>query len=50
MSLAGATNRQHLRSAWLFLAPMLVVLLLVAAWPLGRTFFYSITNCFANSK
>lgn len=44
MSLAGATNRQHLRSAWLFLAPMLVVLLLVAAWPLGRTFFYSITN------
>jgi len=44
MSQAGASNRHHVRSAWLFLTPMLIVLALVAAWPLGRTFFYSITN------
>ena len=44
MSLAAITNRRHLRSAWLFLAPMLIVLVLVAAWPLARTFAYSVTN------
>ncbi len=32
------------RSAWLFLTPMLVVLALVAAWPLLRTLFFSFTN------
>ncbi len=32
------------RAAWLFLAPMLAVLLVVAAWPLARTFYYSLTN------
>jgi trehalose/maltose transport system permease protein len=36
--------RQRVRSAWLFLAPMLAVLLLVAAWPLLRTIFFSLTN------
>lgn len=41
MSGAGLTSR---RSIWLFLAPMLLVLLLVAAWPLARTFYYSVTN------
>ena len=44
MSLAGPVHRQYRRSAWVFLAPMLAVLLLVAAWPLARTFFYSVTN------
>ena len=34
----------HRRSAWLFLAPMLLVLALVAAWPLLRTLLYSFTN------
>lgn len=37
-------SRQRVRSAWLFLAPMLIVLLLVAAWPLFRTIFFSFTN------
>jgi trehalose/maltose transport system permease protein len=32
------------RAAWLFLAPVLAVLALVAAWPLYRTVFYSLTN------
>ena len=35
---------QRVRAAWLFLAPMIVVLLLVAAWPLLRTVFFSLTN------
>ena len=37
-------RRERVRSAWLFLAPMLVVLALVAAWPLARTIFLSLTN------
>ncbi|MCL4764756.1 MAG: sugar ABC transporter permease [Hyphomicrobiaceae bacterium] len=32
------------RAAWLFLAPMLVVLVVVAAWPLVRTIYFSLTN------
>jgi trehalose/maltose transport system permease protein len=32
------------RSAWLLLAPTLLVLLLVAAWPLGRTLWLSLTD------
>jgi trehalose/maltose transport system permease protein len=34
---------QRVRFAWLFLAPMLVALLLVAGWPLLRTIFFSFT-------
>lgn len=37
-------TRQRIRSAWLFLTPMLVVLLFVAAWPLGRTIYFSFTD------
>ncbi len=37
-------NRQRVRSAWLFLAPMLVVLTLVAVWPLTRTIWLSFTD------
>ncbi|OBQ92446.1 sugar ABC transporter permease [Mesorhizobium sp. AA23] len=36
--------RQCVRSAWLFLAPMLLVLVAVAGWPLLRTFYYSFTD------
>nr|WP_270935508.1 sugar ABC transporter permease [Roseomonas sp. MO-31] len=32
------------RAAWLFLAPMLVVLALVAGWPLLRTVYYAFTD------
>jgi trehalose/maltose transport system permease protein len=37
-------TRSRIRSAWLFLAPMLLVLALVAAWPLARTFYFSLTD------
>jgi trehalose/maltose transport system permease protein len=39
----GAQRRRR-RTAWLFLAPMLVVLLLVAGWPLLRTLYFSFTD------
>src|SRR5262245_4371636 len=34
----------RVRVAWLFLAPMLLVLGLVAAWPLARTVWFSLTD------
>ena len=37
-------TRQRRRSAWIFLAPMLAVLCLVAAWPLVRTIWFSFTD------
>ncbi len=37
-------HKQRVRSAWLFLAPMLIVLFLVAVWPLGRTIWLSFTD------
>lgn len=37
-------SRQRLKSAWLFLTPMLVVLALVAGWPLLQTIWFSFTN------
>ncbi|MEY3550250.1 MAG: hypothetical protein RL520_918 [Pseudomonadota bacterium] len=37
------------RTAWLFLAPMLMVLLLVAVWPLGRTIWFSFTDANINN-
>jgi len=36
------------RTAWIFLAPMLLVLILVAVWPLGRTIWFSFTNANIN--
>jgi trehalose/maltose transport system permease protein len=38
-------RREH-RAAWLFLAPLVLVMLMVAVWPLGRTFFFSFTNAY----
>ena len=40
----SALTRERTRSAWIFLAPSLFVLLLVAGWPLGRTIFFSFTD------
>jgi trehalose/maltose transport system permease protein len=37
-------SRSRTRTAWLFLAPMLVVLALVAAWPLLRTIWLGLTD------
>jgi trehalose/maltose transport system permease protein len=36
--------RSRVRSAWLFLTPLVVVLLFVAAWPLARTIWFSFTD------
>jgi trehalose/maltose transport system permease protein len=41
---ASELSRAKVRSALLFLAPMLVVLALVAGWPLLRTIWFSFTN------
>lgn len=35
---------QRIRTAWLFLAPMLLVLTVTAAWPLLRTIYFSFTD------
>ncbi len=40
----SALSRQRVRAAWLFLAPMLVVLGLVAGWPLLRTLWFALTD------
>ena len=37
-------QRCRVRAAWLFLTPMLLCLALVAAWPLLRTFWFSLTD------
>lgn len=37
-------TRQRVRAAWLFLTPMLVVLALVAGWPLAKTIAYGFTD------
>ena len=39
-------NAKRARTAWLFLAPSLLVLFAVALWPLGRTFLFSFTDAF----
>lgn len=36
--------RQRIRAAWLFLAPMMVVLAMVAGWPLIRSIYFSFTD------
>lgn len=41
-------TRAKIRSAFLFLLPMMVVLLLVAGWPLGRTIYFAFTNATLN--
>jgi len=41
---ADRLSRNRTRTAWLFLTPMLVVLALVAAWPLLRTIWLGLTD------
>ncbi|MFT2214054.1 carbohydrate ABC transporter permease [Rhizobium giardinii] len=44
-SVIGSDLRaQRVRSAWIFLAPTLFVLAVVAGWPLLRTIYFSFTN------
>jgi trehalose/maltose transport system permease protein len=41
---ASRLTRSRVRAAWLFMAPMLVVLALVAGWPLARTVWFALTD------
>jgi trehalose/maltose transport system permease protein len=41
---ASRLTRERMRSAWLFMAPMLIVLALVAGWPLARTIWFGFTD------
>lgn len=41
---ASRLTRERVRAAWLFMAPMLIVLLLVAGWPLARTIWFGFTD------
>ncbi|ODT75974.1 MAG: ABC transporter permease [Pelagibacterium sp. SCN 64-44] len=41
---SGSLTRTKVRSAWLFVLPMLAVIALVALWPLIRTFYFSMTT------
>lgn len=42
--MAETLTRQRVRTAWRFLTPLLVVLILVAGWPLVRTIWFSFTD------
>ena len=37
-------SRSRVRAAWLFVTPMLIVMVLVAGWPLARTLWFSLTD------
>lgn len=41
---SSSHRKRRVRTAWLFLAPMLAGLLVVAVWPLARTIFYAFTD------
>jgi trehalose/maltose transport system permease protein len=41
---ASRLTRARVKAAWLFMSPMLVVLALVAGWPLLRTIWFSFTD------
>lgn len=38
--------RADRRAAWMFMTPMLVAMLVVAVWPLARTFYFSFTDAY----
>ncbi|MDK4734712.1 sugar ABC transporter permease [Rhizobium sp. CNPSo 3490] len=40
---------ERVRSAWIFLAPTLLILAVVAGWPLFRTIYFSFTNASLNN-
>ena len=46
---ARRSTRSRVRAAWLFIAPTLVVLALVAGWPLARTIWFSFTDANLNN-
>jgi len=45
----SSLTRSRIRAAWLFVAPSLVVVALIAGWPLARTIWFSFTDASLNS-
>ncbi|OWV82097.1 sugar ABC transporter permease [Rhizobium sp. R634] len=45
---ATELRSERVRSAWMFLAPTLLILAIVAGWPLFRTIYFSFTNASLN--
>jgi trehalose/maltose transport system permease protein len=45
----SSLTRSRIRAAWLFIAPTLFVLALIAGWPLARTIWFSFTDADLNS-
>ena len=43
-SASSDLRSERVRSAWMFLAPTLFILAVVAGWPLFRTIYFSFTN------
>ena len=44
VSSSSELGRQRVRAAWIFLLPMMVVLIAAAGWPLARTIYFSVTG------
>ena len=44
MAKGSRLQESRVKTAWLFLAPLLIVLLMVAGWPLLRTIWFSLTD------
>ncbi|MBJ6125435.1 carbohydrate ABC transporter permease [Microvirga splendida] len=45
----SSLTRSRLRSAWLFIAPSLIILAFIAGWPLARTIWFSFTDADLNN-
>ncbi len=45
----SSLTRSRIRAAWLFIAPSLIILALIAGWPLARTTWFSFTNADLNN-
>ena len=45
----SSLTRSRVRAAWLFIAPSLIVLALIAGWPLARTIWFSFTDADLNN-
>jgi trehalose/maltose transport system permease protein len=45
----SSLTRSRVRAAWFFIAPSLIVLALIAGWPLARTIWFSFTDADLNN-
>jgi trehalose/maltose transport system permease protein len=45
----SSLSRSRVRAAWIFIAPPVIVLALIAGWPLARTIWFSLTDANLNN-